>query len=271
MALFGDGGDLKTYLAEWWAARLAAAGYRVLYADWEFAGEDLRDRLERLTGPDMPEVWYVRCERPLVAEVDRLARIVRQERIDYAFLDSVAFACDGPPESAEVAGAYFRAVRRLRIGTCSVAHVTKSEGSDQKPFGSTFWHNGFRSTWYVKRSTDGLDPAVATVGLYQRKANLGPRLPAIAYLVTFGEDRTTFAPTSIAEVADLADRLPVAQRIAMLVGSKGALTMAAIAGELEVPVDTIVKTVKRQEGKRFTKVPGMDGVYRIGLLERRSA
>ena len=50
----------------------------------------------------------------------------------------------------------------------------------------------------------------------------------------------------------------------------GSLTMAAVAGELNVPVDTIVKTTKRHEGKVFIRVPGADGVYRIGLLDTRN-
>ena len=70
------------------------------YADWEFSGEDHRDRLERLFGTDMPAIWYARCDRALVYEADRLRRIVAENDISYVIYDSVAFACDGPPESA---------------------------------------------------------------------------------------------------------------------------------------------------------------------------
>ena len=79
---------------------------------------------------------YARCERPLVYEADRLARIVREHDISYAIFDSVAFACDGPPEAAEVAGRYFRAVRQLGIGSLQIAHISKAENGDKKPFGS---------------------------------------------------------------------------------------------------------------------------------------
>ena len=50
--------------------------------------------------------------------------------------------------------------------------------------------------------------------------------------------------------------MPVAQRMQSLLARDGALTMAAIAGALDVPVDTIVKTAKRHDGKRFIKLPG---------------
>jgi len=70
-------------------------------------------------------------------------------------------------------------------------------------------------------------------------------------------------------VPDLAEKLPVWQRMAHLLRS-GSLTMAAVASELGVPVDTIVKTTKRHENKVFVRVPGADGVYRIGLLDSRN-
>jgi hypothetical protein len=63
----------------------------------------------------------------------------------------------GPPEAADSAADYFRALRTLNMGSLHIAHVTKAEGGDQKPFGSTFYHNGARSTWFVQRSEDSGD------------------------------------------------------------------------------------------------------------------
>jgi hypothetical protein len=151
LVLFGDGGAAKSYFALYAAGKLDGQGLRVGLFDWELAGEDHRDRLERLFGSNLPAIRYARCDRPLVHEVDRLRRIVRDEGLNYVILDSVAFACDGPPEAAEVASRYFQAIRRLgSVGSLNIAHITKGEGSDRKPFGSTFWHNGARSTWFAK-------------------------------------------------------------------------------------------------------------------------
>jgi hypothetical protein len=268
---FGDGGAAKSYLALYLSTRLSALGLRVLYADWEFAGEDHRDRLERLTGEDMPDVRYVRCERPMTAEADRLRRIVREEAIDYIVCDSVAFAADGPPEAAEVAGAYFRALRQLGIGSLNIAHTTKAEGGDQKPFGSTFWHNGARATWYVKRAADEHGDGGLSIALFNRKANLGPLRGATGYRVEFGPDRTTFLRQSVAEMgADVAGQLPLSVRMATLLGRQGAMTAIAIAQELDAKVDSVMKTARRGDGKRYVRVPGADGVYRIGLAARAS-
>jgi hypothetical protein len=70
---FGDGSTFKSYLALHVASELERRhGVKVGYFDWELDASQHRDRLERLTGPQMPALQYVRCERPLVYEVDRL-------------------------------------------------------------------------------------------------------------------------------------------------------------------------------------------------------
>jgi len=48
----------------------------------------------------------------------------------------------------------------------------------------------------------------------------------------------------------------------------GAITMVEIAGELEVPVDTVKKTERRGRDRLFTRVLGDDGIYRIGLAAK---
>jgi hypothetical protein len=133
--VFGDGGSAKSYIALYFAGLLAKMGMKVAVFDWELAGEDHRERLELLFPDGMPDITYARCERALIHEVDRLRRIVKDQGVEYCFYDSIAFACSGPPESAEIAGAYFRAVRQIGGGSLHVAHVSKAEGADQKPFG----------------------------------------------------------------------------------------------------------------------------------------
>jgi AAA domain len=264
--LFGDGGCGKSLLALNVAGRLAQAGMTVLFADWEYAAEDHRLRLGGLFGDPLPSILYVRAERPMVAEADRLSRLAREHRVDYLIVDSIAFACDGPPESAEVAAGYFRALRRIGVGSLNVAHITKAEGGDSKPFGSTFWHNGARATWFAQRSGEDDGPELV-VGLYNRKSNAGPRSAPFGYRIGFDVGRIEVEPTELDDVADLAARMSVRQRmIALLRG--GAKTMVEIASELEVPVDTIKKTERRGRDRLFTRVVGADGIYRIGLAAR---
>jgi hypothetical protein len=265
--LFGDGGAAKSYLALYLAGRLAQRRLRVGIFDWELAGEDHRLRLECLFGADMPDVRYLRCDRPLVHCIDRIRRTVQDDRLDFAVFDSIAFACDGPPEAAEVAGRYFQAVRQIGpVGTLHVAHVSKSEGADQKPFGSAFWHNGSRATWFVKLADTMPGGNQITMGLYNRKANMGGLRPAVGFEISFAEDRTAFRRVNVADVADLAGHLSVRQRMAHLL-RRGSLSPELIADELQAEAETIKRTARRYP-KQFALLKGSDGSPRIGLAER---
>jgi len=269
ITIFGDGGAAKSYLGLYLAGRLEQMGLRVGLFDWELAGEDHRDRLERLFGSDMPGVVYARCSRPLVHEADRLQRIAREKRLDFAFFDSVAFACDGPPEAAEVAARYFQALRQFDpIGSLHIAHISKADGSDQKPFGSAFWHNGSRATWFAKLAEGLPASGLITIGLFNRKANLGALRPAIGYEITFTEDRTSFRRVNPGDTPDLAVGMTVRQRIAFALRG-GSMTVADLARDLDIKADTIEKTIKRA-AKIFTYIPGTAGGRRVGLRQRES-
>lgn len=261
--LFGDGGSAKSYTALYVAGKLAQQGFTVALFDWELCGEDHRGRWERLFGSAMPKLFYARCERPLVYEVDRLRRIAKERNIDYAIFDSVAFACAGPPESAEIAGQYFRAVRQVGVGSLHIAHISRGEGNDTKPFGSAFWHNGARSTWFVKCTES--DGQTLNVGLFHRKSNLGKLNQPTGFLITFDDQRTTFKRANPAETPDLAVQMTLRQRMMHLLKS-GALTPEAVAEELEADVETVKRTVRRHRSQ-FTVLDG----GKLALLERHAS
>ena len=267
--VFGDGGTAKSYLQLYVLGKLAQAGERVAFFDWELDQWTHRMRLERLFAADMPDVRYVRCERPLVYEVDRLSKIITREQIHFAAYDSVGFACDGPPEAAESALAYFRACRQLGGRGLHSAHITKAtEGADQRPFGSAFWHNSARCTWFVKLAATSYDGHVITIGLLNRKANLGPLQRAVAFNVDFSEGRTEFASTDAGSVEELAPSMPLRERIRGVLKSGSPRTIAALAAELGAEKDSVEKALKRNT-KLFTLVPTGDGIHRFGLLETR--
>lgn len=262
---FGDGGSGKSLFALWRGGRLEAQGERVALFDWEMDAQTHRQRLEQLFGRDrMPAIRYVRGERPLVQEVDRFRRIILDEAITFGIFDSVGFACDGPPEAAESALTYFRAVRQLRIGGLHLAHISKADTGDQRPFGSAFWHNSARSTWFVKTAESA--PGRLTIGLLNRKANLGPLQPALAYGFTFTPDRIAVAQVDASSVDELVDSLPLWQRVKAAL-RQGPRTLASLAEELHAKVDTVEKTVKRKRDL-FTRVSSPDGIFRVALLEQ---
>jgi hypothetical protein len=258
--IFGDGSSCKSYLALYLAGLLAEREMRIALFDWELAGEDHRVRLERLFWDGMPQITYVRCERPLVYEVDRLRRIVREMGIEYAVFDSVAFACDGPPEAAEVAGGYFRAVRQIGIGSLHIAHITKG-GDDQRPFGSTFWYNGARSVWFAQAVSSNPNSDTLHLGLFNRKANLAKIQPPLGFRVSFEEERTTFHPADVADNADLAEKMSVKQRMAAILRHR-ALTAEEIAEAIEADIETVKRTARR-DNDLFIRLP--DNRYGLRL------
>lgn len=275
--LFGDGGCGKSYIALLVLGVLAKRGHHVMYADWELDGQDHRDRLERLFGADMPHIHHVRCERPISAEADRLRRLVAQHRVEYAVFDSVAFACDGAPESAEVAAGYFRAVRQLGpLGSLHLAHVTKpgndpkADRGEHKPFGSAFWHNSARSTWFVKRTEPGSDiDSRVVVGLYNRKSNLGALRPPVGLELLFGEQTTSVSRTEISDVAELAKSLPIWRRMKAALTS-GPMTAEAVADEIDEKPDSVRRIASRMDGT-FTRLDASDGRKLIALVTRRAS
>jgi hypothetical protein len=256
--LFGDGGAAKSYTALYIAGSLAKRGSSIALFDWELCGEDHRERLEMLFGPSMPKVLYCRCERPLTSEVDRLQRVVKDNSVDYAIYDSIAFACDGRPEEAEVASRYFRALREVDCGSLHIAHVNRSEENDKKPFGSSFWHNGARSTWFVQASEQAGDEKTLRLGFFNRKANLGPLRSPVSFIIEFNLDRTVFSRADIAEVPELAGKMSIHQRMAHLL-KRGALTPEEIAASIDAELETVKREVRRQ--KKFIVLDG----GRIGL------
>jgi hypothetical protein len=270
--LFGDGGATKSLLALYLAGRLARDGYRVAFFDWELDAADHRDRYATLFGEAMPAtVYYTRCHRPLIYEADRLKRIVRQQGIDFAIYDSIGFACASKPEDAEAALGYMRAVRSIGVGSLHIAHVNKSETGDRQPFGSAFWHNSARATWFLK-ATDETDRHV--VGVFNRKHNVSkwPQAP-FAYDVLVAGERTHFQLTDVAAASpELARRVPLGQRIRSSLKS-GAMTREAIAAEWpdERP-ETLRRIINREiEAGRLVRFPGTGGVEQIGLAERRAS
>jgi len=254
--VFGDGGCGKSLVALNWACKLEQAGVRTAVFDWELAGEDHRERAERLFPGDVPALRYVRCERPLIHDLERLRRIVRDERLDYVVLDSIAFACDGPPEAAEVASRYFQATRRLGpIGSLHVAHVSKAEGADRRPFGSAFWHNGARSTWFCKMAEPTPGSGLITLGLFHRKSNLGALRPPLAYEIQFGEAKTTIRRTEAADNPDLASGLSVRLRMAHALRG-GSLSAEELANQIDADLETVRRTARRYRDQFVTLPTG---------------
>lgn len=279
---FGDGGSMKSYLALAAGATVSSGSpsflgvepterRRVGYVDWEWGSQAHRRRLGRMAqDKQMPQMSYIRCDRPLTHEVPRLQRLIHENDLGFLILDSIVFGCDGPAENSDTAGRYIMAVRQLGIPCLLIAHVTKAEDGDKKPFGSAFWANSARLTWFVKKSGEYGDTSM--IGMFNRKNNDDRNLEPRAFRFWFQDDllRTVISPASADEIAnepEIADRLPLRDRIINAVRS-GPKTMVEIAAEIDKTVETVATTVRREEskGRTFTRIVGDDKIYRITLL-----
>lgn len=253
---FGDGGNGKSFLAL--AAALTihgdradllgihpAAQLRVAYCDWEFDAWEHRKRMRSLIGAAEPEpdLVYVRCFGPLREQVDRLRKVIREQDIDYLVIDSVAAACGGEPESAEVALGFFDSIRRLGVGALCIAHTTKNPEAQERPFGSTFWHNMARSTWLVRKEQQAGDSGLS-VGMFHKKANSGPLSPPLGFQIAFGDGRTTIRRTDVRDVPGLAEHVSTSSRIRHAIKG-GPKSYAELAEELEVGKDAVRKAAER--------------------------
>jgi AAA domain len=269
--LYGDGGNAKSLIALAIAETIetgrpilglapTATGH-VGFLDWEMDAWTHRERALALTGQES-DVRYIACARPLADDVDRIRSEVRRHQLTYLIVDSIALACDGPPEAAEVANRFFGALRSIGLGSLLIAHTTKGENSDAKPFGSAFWHNGARLTWLVKRQAE--IGGTLRLGLFNKKANTGPIAPPMGFDVVWG-DQITLSRTDVQDIPDLADHVPLKYRMTAQLRA-GALTIAALAGALDVPTSSVAKALDRgKKGGEFVQVAGPDGVYRWGL------
>jgi len=274
---FGDGGCGKSMFALWLLGKMRQQGLTVGFFDWELDQNEHRRRLGQLFGTELPEIRYVRCTRPFVHEADRLRRIVRDDRLDYVVLDSVSYACDGPAETHEQASKYVQSLRSLgEVGSWHCAHVTKSsvEGNDRKPFGSVFWHNSMRSTWYIKTADAGPEDDKLTVGIFNRKANIGAKQPSVGFEFRFDG---RYGPISVrrvdlGDVADLARQLPAGERIRLALRS-GARTRSQLKNELDDLPDSTFRGALREgiNKGRLIKFPdSQDGKKEwLALPERR--
>ncbi len=103
------------------------------------------------------------------------------------------------------------------------------------------------------------------VGMFQPEIE-SRRAPAgIGLRVAFDTARVTFDRVDLATLDDLAEMLPLWQRIRKVV-QQGPVPLHAIASELKYDnVESLDRTVRKYR-RVFTKITGKDGIHRIALV-----
>jgi len=196
--IFGDGGSAKSYIALRIAvsfslgiplAHMSFPYMPVMFVDYEDNERNFRRRVKRLVSaidPDLEPagIYYWNANGiPLDDQWEAIKRSCDAHGVGIVIVDSAGPACGGAPEDAAVAVAYSRTLRKIGRASITIAHNTKS-GDSQKPFGSIFWHNNARRTWFVARKQEDGEDQI-DVGMYCRKANDGARPLPIALRFDF--------------------------------------------------------------------------------------
>jgi hypothetical protein len=137
-------------------------GVRSLWLDWENNASVFRWRMDRVAqglgidpyALDEAPFRYKNANGiPLHDMAYALRKIIEQEGIDLLIIDSAAMAAGAEAEKSETANQFFQQGLRVLgegLTVFIIAHVSKSSDT-HKPFGSVFWHNNARYTFYVER------------------------------------------------------------------------------------------------------------------------
>lgn len=272
--LFGLGKTFKSYLATY-AALLLSVGaseegfattpHRPLYLDWELEKEDLDVRVKMLKRghPALARasLTYRRMTHPLFKQSESIQQTIRDHACSVLILDSLALAAGGAElERSEAAVQFYHALRELQRPALLVGHTAKGEQKGSaSPFGSVFFFNLQRNAWEVRKVQEA-GSRVFVVGLYHHGGNFGLQQPPMGFQISFEEPWTCrIQQIDVAEDPDLAGGLPLADRIAQLLGDGQGRIAKVIALELDASEGTIRKILSRYKGRRWFKTAAPDG------------
>lgn len=263
--LYGPGDSMKSFFALYCGLLLASGmcgpnvsvapdPWKVLFLDWEMSSQDVRGRVKllqagdgRLTG--LPD--YRRCYQPLADDLPELKKVVSDGGYDVLLIDSLAMAAGGQElERAESAIRFNAALRTLNCTSLIIGHTPKPQ-EDQKErhlYGSVFFHNLCRVSWECRREGQ-------TIGLYQKKNNLGPKHDPLGFHLELDADRCVVTEANLADDEVLSAALPLKDRIAKALRE----TPGQTAKELALAINEKYPSVKAKlhlYKKQFMAIDG---------------
>ena len=271
--LFGDGGNGKSLIAMAAAVSLQTqnsllsgmipnGNTKTMYLDWEASPNAHASRLKKLMHPaPMMDMAYLRCSAPLHEIARQVKRHLTESGCSMVIIDSIAAACGGEPERADVALRLCNAVRALDTTALLIGHQTKGNDDTGKPFGSVFWTNEARSTMEIKRQQDAGQDTM-NLGLYHRKINDGRLEKPLGISVSFGDDTIKFNSQSIVDVPELASRLPTKDVVYQFLMPNGPSSVEEIVAATDRKVNTVHKVFNDHQDM-FSQVDNPNGNQKL--------
>lgn len=222
--LFAHGETGKTYVALHMVAHLLTGlpwlGHRayrvpaVLYIDYESNEKVIRRRFHRIMlGMDLESSEYVGGLKyydpkgiPITGQMAKIRAELRRTGATFIVVDSAALAAGGKPEDAEVALAVCNALNGLGVSVLLISHISgltlRAGGSETMPFGSVYWHNAVRGSWFLK-AAESVDPETKLLGMFNRKMSDDSKPAPLSLEMRFAMPRNQGAV-----VISKQDRLP---------------------------------------------------------------
>ena len=253
----------------------------VFFADYETdadTGDEILAAICAGAGiTERPPIHYRRMVASLHESAATLRREVARTGAGLVIVDSLGPARGGDPNDAETTIRTFNAARSLNVPVLFTDHITNAEassGDPKKPFGSAYTWNLARVVWMMEKAQNEDEDSI-TVAFVNKKRNNGRQLSRVGYRIDFenGPDDAIlgirFARCDLANIPDLATRLPLRARMVPLLTRNGSLKVHEISEELGVSIDLVKKTVANNP-KVFWKGPGPDGVLRIAVLTQEA-
>lgn len=272
--LYGPGESGKSFFALYLACLLSSggtstnlavnpAGHNVLYLDWELRSQEGRSRVKQLRAghPELNRApLHLAMHRPLVQVAPELRRTINDNGIDVVVVDSLGPATGGEIERSSDPVAFFNALASLNVTSLLISHVAKpgEEGKSRSPYGSVYYYNLSRSIWEVRLASEP-DSDQRTIALYHRKNNLGRRLAPMGYTLHINDHAALFEPCDPNQEPELAQGIPVRERIKKILSDHKARTASGIAEELEIDPQVIKTILNRHKGREWMCLSGGGG------------
>lgn len=261
---FAFGGVGKTTLCCNYFPMLLATGIRqcgltpeptnVLILDYESDPDEHKLRDEAVAkglGLKIPEgrIIYRFCHQSVASDIEWIQRTCLEKEIGYVVVDSASPACGGNPESAEETVKYFNAIRSLRVGSLTLAHLPKR--GDKDPFGSVFWKNYPRVAYKITSNQKPGDSSYV-LGMSQEKVNWGPRLRPIGFQITHEDGAIRLEEANAIDDPELAKSFSMKDRLTDLL-QNGKQDVSYLAEELDAKHNAI-RVILNRNKEIFVKV-----------------
>jgi hypothetical protein len=230
---YGSGGVGKSTLAAGIVVSVASgcevfAGWKplscpVLVLDWEGRPEDWTERVQEIAtgcGIEFPEFHYMACRRRLKDDIEVVADEIAKHSIGLVVVDScsLAFGLSSYSEAdpAETAIKAFTAIRDLGIVSwVLIDHVSgavlENDAVASKAYGSVKKRDLARQMFHVAGSRGSSDSQELVIT--HTKANYSGYLKPQGIRVDRREGSLAFTMTSELQAPELADKMPMSDRI----------------------------------------------------------